>query len=98
MVLAALVCRYGLASRKRISYGMLTVSPIFANAAVFMSFAVCWMGTQAFSLSAWQDVKGVKDIWLAAGAIAVVCLFPALGIAVYYEGRKMSIVLNKRMQ
>jgi len=41
------------------------------------------MGTRAFSVEAWGEVKGVRSLWLVAGAIAALCLFPALAVAVY---------------
>jgi hypothetical protein len=85
--LAALVCRYGLARGNRISYGALTLSPLIANAVVFLSFAIFWMGARAFSLEAWEDVKDARSLWLVAGVIVALCLLPALGVAVYYEER-----------
>jgi hypothetical protein len=85
VLLAATVCRYGFGRRGRVSYGALTLSPLIANAAVFFLGGILWMGTRAFSLEAWQDVDGIEFLCLSAGAIALVCLFPALGVALYYE-------------
>jgi hypothetical protein len=87
MALAALVCRLGCNSGKRISYNILAATPLIANAAIFMCFALCSIGTDAFSLAAWDDIKDLKSVCVAAGATAGLCLFPVMAVAFYYELR-----------
>ena len=88
MVLAAQMCRHGLARKNRVPINLVTLSPVIANTVVFMLFVVLTMGVDAFSVEEWENVKGVKSVLLFAGVTAAACLFPALAVAGYYEFQK----------
>jgi len=84
VIIATLVCRYRVAHKKRISFGTLLVSPVVANLAVFISLGFCIGGWHFLNHDTWAALSGV---FAGLGLITVMCIFPALGVVVYYQKR-----------
>lgn len=89
IIVAVAICRYRFTHHLQISYGTLAASSVIANALVLMSLAFYEEGCHIFTREAWS---GGKDGWgaalLVAGGFAVICVLPALGVAIYHERRK----------
>jgi hypothetical protein len=88
LVVAVLLCRYRYSHKKRIGFGTVVASAVIANVAVFMSVAFYEEGWHLFTREAWTGGKGGWEAGLfVLGIITVMCILPALGVAVYYERR-----------
>ena len=88
MAVAVLICHYRSAHQKRISWGTVFTSSLIANVSIFLGLAVYEEGWHIFTREAWTGGKGGLDQALfVLGVITILCLLPALGVAVYYQRR-----------
>jgi hypothetical protein len=88
VTVALLVCRYRSARQKRISWGTVFMSSLAANASVFFGLGIYEEGWDTFTLEAWSGGKGgLAGLFVVLGVITVLCLLPALGVAIYYQRR-----------
>jgi hypothetical protein len=88
LVVSILLCRYRAARRKRISFGTVLASAVIANVAIFMSLGFYEEGWHIFTRDAWTGGKGGLEAALVVlGVITIMCILPALGVAVYYDRR-----------
>ena len=87
-VVAVLLCRYRYNHKKRIWFGTVIASAVVANIAVFISLAFYEVGWRFFTREAWTGGKDdLGAIFVVLGIITVICILPALGVAVYFNRR-----------
>jgi hypothetical protein len=86
LAVSILICRYRAARRMRIGFGSVLASAVIANVVVMLAFGFYEVGWDIFTADAWTGGKGGLDAALfVLGVITVMCVLPALGVAVYYE-------------
>jgi hypothetical protein len=87
-VVAVLLCHYRFAHQKRISWGTVFSSSVIANVSVFLGMGIYEEGWHIFTREAWSGGKGgLGEVFVVLGIIIILCLLPALGVAVYYQRR-----------
>jgi hypothetical protein len=85
-VVAVLFCHYRYVHEKRLGFGTVTASAMIANAAVLFSWGFYEEGWHIFTIDAWVGGKGgLAALLFIFGGITIICILPALGVAVYYE-------------
>ncbi len=88
LIVAVLLCRYHMNHQRRVSWGTVVASSVIANAAVFIGMELYEEGWNLFTREAWTEPKGGWiGIVIVLGVISVLCVLPALGVAVYYQRR-----------
>ena len=87
-IVSILICRYCVAHQRRISFGTVLASAVIANVTIFMSLGFYEEGWHIFTREAWTGGKGGLEAALVVlGIITIMCMLPALSVAVYYERR-----------
>ena len=90
-VVAVLLCRYRAARHKRISWGTVLSSSVVANVSIFLGMAIYEEGWHIFSREAWTGGKGgLPGALFVLTLIIIICLLPALAVAIYYQKRSKS--------
>src|SRR4051812_45601054 len=85
----AILCRFWLSRKKRISYGSVIAAPCI----IFFALLVLDSGGRCFTPSYWSSEIPHKDPnWPFSmlrdfGFIAVICALPALAVVTYYQSR-----------
>jgi hypothetical protein len=88
IVVTVLLCRYQLSHKKLIKFDTVFVGTLIANMIVFISFGFYEEGLALFTREVWTSGKGSFESGLVVlGVITIVCILPALGVAVYHERR-----------
>jgi hypothetical protein len=82
----ALLCRYGLARKKSVSYGTMIAGACIATL-VWLTW-VSW--GQCFTLDFWSELGDGKHTpgswWMRiTGFVACICALPAFGVVAYYQ-------------
>jgi NADH:ubiquinone oxidoreductase subunit 4 (subunit M) len=87
--LTALICRYRLRRKKRISYGTMFAGAFLGAVLFVVSTSIYFNGWQIFSLDEWREDKyfGRNPVFTVLGCVTLMCVLPALGVVVYYERR-----------
>jgi hypothetical protein len=79
-MVATLICRYRVIRGKQVSWGTVTASSVIANVAVCIGMA--------FYEEGWSEPKGGwGGVVIVLSVISLLCILPALGVAVYYQKR-----------
>lgn len=94
VILTALFCRHRIAGRKPVSYGTAIASAAVASVAAFFGVVFYKLGWSAFTARFWRDwfaSGGASDspatVFTVLWIILLVCIFPALGIVGYFQGK-----------
>lgn len=88
VIVAALVCHYRVSHQRQVSWGTVLVSTVVANFAVFFGLGFYEEGFRLFRREAWTGGKGgLFEAVIVVGVITILCVLPALGVAVYYQRR-----------
>jgi len=88
LVVAVLLCHYRVSRRKQVSWGTVLASSLIANVAVFFGMGLYEEGFHLFTREAWSGGKGPPGaMFIVVGVITILCVLPALGVAVYYQRR-----------
>ena len=88
LVVAVLLCHYRVSRRKQVSWGTVLASSVIANVAAFLGVGFYQWGFHLFTSEALDGGKGPPGgVLIVVGVITILCVLPALGVAVYYQRR-----------
>ena len=91
VVLTAILCRWRLASSKRISYGTMVTGAAGGGLVAYLGAFLYIDGAEVFTSQFWRDPKQVPSlgaVLLGVVGTAVPCALAALGVVVYYQARQ----------
>src|SRR5215472_4312131 len=88
LIVSVLLCRHRVARLRRVWWGTVIASSVIANVAVLIGMAFYEEGWDLFTRDAWSEPKGGwGGVLVVLIVISVLCVLPALGVAVYYQRR-----------